>query len=328
MNSKKWIKILLILCLFGSGFIYGFNYLVDPQGFNNKILINNINNKKISNTSMTTRFKTNILANGKFDTIMLGTSRIGVMDPNIVNKYLNTNTFNLEYPGSNTIIQNKLFKYANNYNNIKYLIYGIDFMAFNENRIIKNDFKEFYDLEKKVDNYEKISNLDLYFNIETFTKSIKLIIKNILNIQETEPIYLSKNGMRDYKNYIEDNEKGTLQLDKEINLSIKSYFGKYESAIYKNYNFSYEYLNYFKETIDFCKKNNIKHLKLFGSFATGTATEYSDIDFVVYGCPDILKLERDMEDVETLRKIDIFDYDSIRNKQLLEDIDLYGKQIY
>ena len=75
-----------------------------------------------------------------------------------------------------------------------------------------------------------------------------------------------------------------------------------------------------EKVTEICKKNNIKHLKLFGSFATGTATEYR--------CPDILKLERDMEDVETLRKIDIFDYDSIRNKQLLEDIDLYGKQIY
>ena len=83
-----------------------------------------------------------------------------------------------------------------------------------------------------------------------------------------------------------------------------------------------------EKVTEICKKNNIEHLKLFGSFATGTATEYSDIDFVVYGCSDILKLERDMEDVETLRKIDIFDYDSIRNKQLLEDIDLYGKQIY
>lgn len=83
-----------------------------------------------------------------------------------------------------------------------------------------------------------------------------------------------------------------------------------------------------EKVTEICKKNNIEHLKLFGSFATGTATEYIDIDFVVYGCPDILKLERDMEDVETLRKIDIFDYDSIRNKQLLEDIDLYGKQIY
>ena len=33
-----------------------------------------------------------------------------------------------------------------------------------------------------------------------------------------------------------------------------------------------------------CKKNNVKRLDLFGSFATGTATPTSDIDFVVYGC--------------------------------------------
>lgn len=77
-----------------------------------------------------------------------------------------------------------------------------------------------------------------------------------------------------------------------------------------------------------CKRNGVKRLDLFGSFATGTATPTSDIDFVVYGCPDMLKLEADMESVETLRKIDVFDYDSIKNQYLLEDIQKYGKQIY
>lgn len=72
----------------------------------------------------------------------------------------------------------------------------------------------------------------------------------------------------------------------------------------------------------------MKRLDLFGSFATGTATPTSDIDFVVYGCQDILKLEEDLEEIDTLRKIDIFDYDSIKNKFLLEDIQKYGKQIY
>ena len=36
----------------------------------------------------------------------------------------------------------------------------------------------------------------------------------------------------------------------------------------------------------------------------------------------------DLEQIETLRKIDVFDYDSIRNPYLLEDIKKYGKQIY
>ena len=76
-----------------------------------------------------------------------------------------------------------------------------------------------------------------------------------------------------------------------------------------------------KQVTEICQKNNVEHLKLFGSFATGTNTPTSDIDFVVYGCNDI-------ENIETLRKIDIFDYDSIHNEFLLEDITKYGKQIY
>ena len=77
-----------------------------------------------------------------------------------------------------------------------------------------------------------------------------------------------------------------------------------------------------------CKANGVKRLELFGSFATGTAAPTSDIDFVVYGCEDILRLEEALLEIETLRKIDIFDYDSIHNEFLLEDIKKYGKQIY
>ena len=77
-----------------------------------------------------------------------------------------------------------------------------------------------------------------------------------------------------------------------------------------------------------CKANGVRRLDLFGSFATGTAVPASDIDFVVYGCKDILRLEEALLEIDTLRKIDIFDYDSIRNEFLLEDIRKYGKQKY
>ena len=77
-----------------------------------------------------------------------------------------------------------------------------------------------------------------------------------------------------------------------------------------------------------CKKNGVERLDLFGSFATGTATPTSDIDFVVYGCKDILNLEEQISNIDTLRKIDIFEYESIKNEFLKEDIGKYGKQIY
>ena len=83
-----------------------------------------------------------------------------------------------------------------------------------------------------------------------------------------------------------------------------------------------------EKVADICKKAGVKRLELFGSFATGTAVPASDIDFVVYGCEDMESLEQAVLEIDTLRKIDIFDYDSIRNPFLLEDIRKYGKQIY
>ncbi|OCL91365.1 hypothetical protein [Arcobacter porcinus] len=255
MKSTKWIKIFFGLSLIGVLFLGGVNYIVDPYGINNRIIIDKINLKKYSNTSITARFKLNILNNKNIETIMLGTSRIGVMNPMIVDKYLNTNTFNLEYPASITPIQNKLFKYASNFNDIKYLVYGIDFMSFNENRKINKHFLEFNDFIEKIENNEKISNIDLYFSIDTFLKSIKIVIKNILGIQNQEVLYL-KNGMRDYQNYIEQEIKNIFNFEEEKNNSIKSYFSL--DGQYKNYKFSYDYLEHFKDTMEFCKKNNIK----------------------------------------------------------------------
>ena len=52
-----------------------------------------------------------------------------------------------------------------------------------------------------------------------------------------------------------------------------------------------------------CKKNGVKRLDLFGSFATGTATPTSDIDFVVYGCENLIQLEDDLDAIDTLRKM-------------------------
>lgn len=77
-----------------------------------------------------------------------------------------------------------------------------------------------------------------------------------------------------------------------------------------------------------CKSCGVKKLTLIGSFATNTATPVSDVDFVVYGCDNLDLLEEKLDEIETLRKIDIFDYESIHNQYLLEDIRKYGKQIY
>lgn len=76
-----------------------------------------------------------------------------------------------------------------------------------------------------------------------------------------------------------------------------------------------------------CKKYGVTRLDLFGSFAMGTQTPRSDIDFVIYGNVDQEKIEWEIEQIDTLRKIDLFYFDEIKNEYLLEDIKKYGKQI-
>ena len=68
-------------------------------------------------------------------------------------------------------------------------------------------------------------------------------------------------------------------------------------------------------------------MDLFGSFATGTATDRSDIDFVVYGDVDSELLNQMISQIDTLRKIDIFYYNEINDEYLLEDGVIWKKNI-
>jgi len=83
-----------------------------------------------------------------------------------------------------------------------------------------------------------------------------------------------------------------------------------------------------KRVTDICKAHHVEHLSLFGSFAKNTATERSDIDFIVYGCKNMLSLLDEIDEIPTLRKIDIFNYDEVCSEYLRKDMDLYGKEIY
>ena len=83
-----------------------------------------------------------------------------------------------------------------------------------------------------------------------------------------------------------------------------------------------------KQVTNICKENNVEHLSLFGSYAKGTQTSYSDLDFIVYGTVDMERLQEQVDEIMTLKKIDLFEYDLCQNKYLKEDMDRYGRKIY
>ena len=83
-----------------------------------------------------------------------------------------------------------------------------------------------------------------------------------------------------------------------------------------------------QEITAICKRNHVRELYLFGSHATNTATSTSDIDIFVKGVKDIGQLEEELDNILTLKKIDVFDYDNCRNEDLKEAMDRYGRKIY
>ena len=83
-----------------------------------------------------------------------------------------------------------------------------------------------------------------------------------------------------------------------------------------------------KQVTDICKKNHVEHLSLFGSYAKGTETKYSDLDFIIYVKVDMEQLQEQVDEIMTLKKIDLFEYNLGENKYLREDMERYGKKIY
>lgn len=83
-----------------------------------------------------------------------------------------------------------------------------------------------------------------------------------------------------------------------------------------------------RQVTEICKEHGVEHLSLFGSYAKGTDTKYSDLDFIIYGPADMESLREAADKLMTLKKIDFFEYDLCRNRCLREDMDQYAKKIY
>lgn len=84
-----------------------------------------------------------------------------------------------------------------------------------------------------------------------------------------------------------------------------------------------------REAAQICRKHGVKHLYLFGSYAKGTYTRFSDLDFAIKGFNgDYSELKEELDSIRTLKSIDLIEYDNIKNEIFREEIDTYGRKIY
>ncbi len=90
--------------------------------------------------------------------------------------------------------------------------------------------------------------------------------------------------------------------------------------------------NLFNELLNLFKKENIDKVILFGSRARNDYKNNSDIDLaIIFDSDDndnYIKLLTKLEELNTLFKFDVIDYNKITNATLKQEIDKDGITIY
>lgn len=85
--------------------------------------------------------------------------------------------------------------------------------------------------------------------------------------------------------------------------------------------------NILNQINNICSDYDVTKIILYGSFAKGTNRKNSDLDIAICCREEVFDIikERIYNEIETLRKIDLLDYNRCKNNLLIEDIEKYGK---
>ncbi len=79
---------------------------------------------------------------------------------------------------------------------------------------------------------------------------------------------------------------------------------------------------------EICREEQVEHLYLFGSYAAGKPLKTSDIDIMIKGCKNMGLLREKIDGIPTLKRIDVVNYDTCRNQDLIAAVERNGRQIY
>ena len=196
MSFKFWIKVFTLSAISFFTITSAFNYIINPYDiFNHNIFSSFI---KVKNHSVSKRMR--IFYNTKKSNpknLMIGTSRIGILSANDVEKYLGKNTSNMSIPGANIEEQIQYLNYMINTYNIKNIVWSLDFFSFNPD--LKNDSTFSYD-RVNPNTFIKNDHKIALFSLQTTMNSFKTLIDNIklkdkkseLSLKEQEnQIYLA-----------------------------------------------------------------------------------------------------------------------------------------
>lgn len=249
---KRWVFNFLFFGLIFAVIFIGFNFLIDPYGiFGHSNFISKIKN----HTASYRMSKVYYIKREKPKTILIGTSRIGVINPKIVEKFTHTKVYNLSLPASSIEEQYEYILFNINRIKVTNIIWGIDFFSFNPESRLPTSFsndrlnKNFY-----IGDYK-----DTLFTVDAFLASIKTLKDNLSHKKNRVNLYNGQNYFLEHK--INYKIYGSSFIDKKIKEGLKGYKTTKElfgSKLFKKPKSIDKKFVYIKKIVSLCHKSNIK----------------------------------------------------------------------
>lgn len=256
MSFKAWCKLSLSLVIIFFILNGAFNFIINPYNiFHHHLFPNFLVIKKHNVSTRMQIFYRTIYDDPK--NIMMGTSRIGMLSPSYVTKYLGGSTRNMAMAGANIEEETQYLLYMIKNHTIQNIVWSLDFFSFNPDLQNDSDFKyDRLESENYLNNDRKIAIMSfqttnnsfrtLYDNFKATDKA-KNDYKKVLNDEDGE--------YEKYKLYNELNKK---EIDKNTAWQITNYPKKF--LIVKTFDHPHSInlnLKKVQRVIDACKKKNI-----------------------------------------------------------------------
>lgn len=277
---KRWIKNFFIFSFLIAIFFSGLNYICDPYGiFGNNWAGNNIRNHTASDRMSKVYYAKRSIPH----TVLIGTSRMGVINPKDVEYYTKDKVYNLAMSGAPIYEQAMYAQFAIEILHAKQIIWGIDFFSFNPESTQHFSFsKERLNENIYLKDYQyALLSLDAFIaSFQTFSDSLfthkkpKILLETGFDTYVESKIQFSLHGM----NFIDSKIKKGLQgyaSTKEL----------FNSEIFKKPVFIDKNFIYIQNILELAKQHNVKiifyisptyyeHINLIYSLGLGDTYEF------------------------------------------------------
>ncbi len=277
MSFQSWNKFFLISAISFLIVIATFNFIVNPYNiFNHHFFQNFMVIKKHTPSPRMEIFYRTIR-----DTptnIIMGTSRIGMLSPSDVTKYLGGSTKNMAMPGANMEEQSQYLLYMIQNRPVKNIVWSLDFCSFNPDLPNDGDFTyDRLDSSTYFNNDHKIALI----SFQTTKNSFRTLYDNFKVSDQEKNNYMTalNDEEKGYKEFDHYNVLTKKQIDANIAMQLKFYPKNFLFVrTFDQPNSIDPNLKRFQTVIDLCKKKNINIFIYTSPVSKDFLQLYKDLD--------------------------------------------------